>query len=583
MQAQMKLIEALEILREQQPAHGQTFRARLVCGFTPLHLETFFSAQLRSMLADRRIEILSGLYGDFWGNLDRIETAAADVGIVVMEWGDLDPRLGLRSLGSWNPSFLSEILENVKARTSRFAEVTEKVSRNTPVVISLPTLPLLPISFSPGWQASVFDLELRASMSSLGLKMAEIANVKVLNSERLDRLSPPDNRLDVKSELASGFPYKLAHASTVAQLMSHMISPVPPKKGLITDLDDTFWSGILGEVGVDRVFWDLEHHSQHHGLYQRLLHALSEAGVLIAAATKNDPQLVNKALDRNDLILSRDALYPVEAHWGPKSESVSRILKTWNIGADSVAFLDDSPMELAEVKASHPGVECILFPKDDPQALVGLLHHLRDLFGKSALSEEDSIRRESIRLRQEKAAEIESRHGNLEDFLAQADAELTLNFSKEPQDPRALELVNKTNQFNLNGRTYTQAAWQTYIRQPDTFLLVAGYKDKYGPLGKIAVLAGKHREKTIRVDTWVMSCRAFSRRIEHRCIDELFRRYQADEMIFDFQATAKNGPICEFLTHILGAKPEPRCVLSREQFLALEEETFHRVLEVSNG
>jgi FkbH-like protein len=579
----MRLIEALEILREQQPAHGQEFRARLVCGFTPLHLETFFAAHLRSIFADRRTEILSGLYGDFWGNLDRLEAAAADVGIVVMEWSDLDPRLGLRSLGSWNPSILSEILANVKARTSRFAEVAGRASRNTSVVISFPTLPLLPISFSPGWQASVFDLELRGQLSSLGLKMAETANVKVLNSEHLDRLSPPDNRLDVKSELASGFPYKLAHASTVAELMSRMVSPAPPKKGLITDLDDTLWSGILGEVGVDGVFWDLEHHSQHHGLYQRLLHALSEAGVLIAAATKNDPQLVNKALDRNDLIVPRATLFPVEAHWGPKSESVSRILKTWNIGADSVVFLDDSPMELAEVKASHPGVECILFPKDDPQALVGLLRHLRDLFGKSALSEEDGIRRESIRLRHETAAEIESPQGNLEEFLAQADGELTLNFSKEPQDPRALELVNKTNQFKLNPRTYTQADWQTYLRQPDTFLLVAGYQDKYGPLGKIAVLAGKHRAKTIRLDTWVMSCRAFSRRIEHRCVHELFRRYQADEIVFDFQATAKNGPLCEFLTHLLGAKPESPCALSREQFLALEEQTFHRVLEVPNG
>jgi FkbH-like protein len=579
----MKLIEALEILREEQPAHVQKFRACLVCGFTPSHLQTFLGAQLRSIFPDRRTEILSGLYGDFWGSLDRIETSGADVGIVVMEWSDLDPRLGLRSLGSWNPAIFPEILENVKARISRCAEVTEKLSRNTPVVMSLPTLPLLPISFSPGGQASVFDLELRARISSLGLKMAAIANVKVLNSERLDRLSPPDNRLDVKSELTSGFPYKLAHASAVAELLSRMISPAPPKKGLVTDLDDTLWSGILGEVGVDNVFWDLEHHSQLHGLYQRLLHALAAAGVLIAAATKNDPQLVEQALNRSDLILPRHTLFPVEAHWTPKSESVSRILKAWNIGADSVVFLDDSPMELAEVKASHPGVECILFPKDDPQALVGLLYRLRDLFGKSALSEEDSIRRESIRQLQENAGEMEGRQGNPEDFLAQADAELTLNFSKEPQDPRALELVNKTNQFNLNGRTYTQAAWQSYVRQPDTFLLVAGYKDKYGPLGKIAVLAGKHRGKAISLDTWVMSCRAFSRRIEHRCVEELFRRYQADQIVFDFQPTAKNGPISEFLTHLLGAKPQPRCVLAREQFLALQEGTFHRVLEVSNG
>ncbi|HXC62294.1 MAG TPA: HAD-IIIC family phosphatase [Nitrospiria bacterium] len=414
--------------------------------------------------------------------------------------------------------------------------------------------------------------------------MVEIRNVKLLNSERLDQLSPAANRLDVKSEIASGFPYKLAHASTVADLMSRLIISAPPKKGIITDLDDTLWNGILGEVGAGNISWDIEHDSQPHGLYQRLLHGLSEAGVLIAAASKNDPQIVGEALEREDLVLPRSALFPVDAHWGPKSESVGRILKTWNIGADSVVFVDDSPMELAEVKTNYPDVECILFPKNDPQALIGLLYRLRDLFGKSALSEEDAIRRESIRSSQKNGAGgVEDHGGNLDEFLAQADAEIALNFSKEPLDPRALELVNKTNQFNLNARRYTDAAWDAYIRHRDTFLMVVAYKDKYGPLGKIAVVAGRSLGKTVFLDVWVMSCRAFSRRIEDRCIHELFARFQAEKIVFDFKATPKNGPTGEFLARILGAKPEPQCSLSKRQFLSPQTTTSHHVTEVPNG
>src|SRR5579862_7567258 len=100
----MKLVEAFEILREGRPARAQSFRACLVCGFTPLHLETFFSAHLRSIFSDRNIHVSSGLYGDFWGNLERLDTTNTDVALVVMEWSDLDPRLGLRSSGSWAPS-----------------------------------------------------------------------------------------------------------------------------------------------------------------------------------------------------------------------------------------------------------------------------------------------------------------------------------------------------------------------------------------------------------------------------------------------------------------------------------------------
>jgi len=579
----MKLIEALEILRKEPPEPSDAFRAFLASGFEPLHLQTFLTAQLRLAFPGRKTQILSGVYGDFWGNLDRLSALGADVGILFCEWSDLDPRLSLRSLGSWEPSTFPEVLSNVRARASHLVEVAEKLSRQTTVVISLPTLPLPPVSFTPGWHAGALDLELKAIASSAGAKLALLANVKVLNSERLDRASPPGARLDAKSELAFGFPYQLTHASVLAEMMSHLVSAPTPKKGLITDLDDTLWSGVLGEEGFDGVFWDLEHHSQSHGLYQRLLDALSETGVLLAAASKNDPQLVAKVLDRNDLILSRQAIFPVEAHWRPKSESVSRILKTWNIGADSVVFIDDSPMELAEVKATHPDIECILFPKDDPQALLELLHQLRDLFGKGVLSQEDGIRRESIRRFQENVREFEGRDGKLEDFLAQAKAELTLNFSKEPLDPRALELVNKTNQFNLNGRRYTESAWQSYVKQPDTFLLIAAYKDKYGPLGKIAVLAGQTRAKKILLDVWVMSCRAFSRRIEYQCVAELFKHFQVSHIAFNFQATTKNGPLREFLAQLLGMEPRAGCELSKDEFAAIQEKTFQGVVEVPNG
>jgi FkbH-like protein len=583
MGSKMKLVEALEILQKGQSEHAQSFRAYLACGFEPLHLQTFIAAQLRQAFRDRKTEVLSGIYGDFWGNLDRLPAAGADVGIVISEWSDLDPRLGLRSLGSWESVTFAEILENVRTGASHLVEVAQNLSRQTALVISLPTLPLPPISFTPGWHAGALDLELRAIVSSVGVQIARTANVKLLNPERLDRLSPPSARLDAKSELASGFPYKLTHASTVAEMVSRLVSSPAPKKGLITDLDDTLWNGILGEEGFDGIFWDLEHHSQSHGLYQRLLRSLSETGVLVAAASKNDPQLVDKALDRSDLILERKAIFPVEAHWGPKSESVSRILETWNIGADSVVFIDDSPMELAEVKAAHPGVECILFPKDDSQGLMDLLQQLRDLFGKAVLSEEDTIRRESIRRFHESTKEFGGSDKKFQDFLEQAEAEVALNFSKEPPDPRALELVNKTNQFNLNGRRYTESAWQSYLKQPDTFLLIAAYKDKYGPLGKIAVLAGQRRSKKIFLDVWVMSCRAFSRRIEHRCIEELFKHFGVNDIAFAFQATPKNGPLREFLTHLLGQEPKPGCQLSRDRFTAVQEKTSPRVLEVSNG
>ena len=320
-----------------------------------------------------------------------------------------------------------------------------------------------------------------------------------------------------------------------------------------------------------------------HGVYQRFLHSLSESGVLIAIASKNDAITVQQAMGRSDLILPVQSVFPVEANWGPKSESVARILKAWNIGADAVVFVDDSPMELAEVKNRFPDMETLLFPKEDAKAIDGLLVILRDQFGRSTVSEEDAIRRESLRRSQELEEQGIGTGAVSDDFLKQAEAEITLSFIKDPPDPRAFELVNKTNQFNLNGRRYAEKEWHDFLQDPKSILLIVSYKDKYGPLGKIAVLGGRLAGKRLSVNVWVMSCRAFSRRIEHRCLEELFNRFALEEIVFDFSLTPKNGPTVEFLASFLGQVPEPDSVLSRATFFGGTKPTFHHVLELTRG
>jgi predicted enzyme involved in methoxymalonyl-ACP biosynthesis len=109
------------------------------------------------------------------------------------------------------------------------------------------------------------------------------------------------------------------------------------------------------------------------------------------------------------------------------------------------------------------------------------------------------------------------------------------------------------------------------------------YKDKYGPLGKIAVLAGRVVGSVLTLDAWVMSCRAFSRRIEHRCLEELFARFSLKEIVGNFVPTAKNGPIQEFLTDVLGHEPQANCVISRGAYMANRRDTFQKVLELTHG
>lgn len=365
-------------------------------------------------------------------------------------------------------------------------------------------------------------------------------------------------------------------------MLAALIQDSPPKKGLITDLDDTLWAGILGEIGVDGIRWDMPGHAHMHALYQQFLASLASAGVLLAAASKNDRALAEQAMSRSDLLLSKDTVSPLEIHWGPKSESVGRILEMWNIAAEDVVFIDDGPMEVAEVRAVFPQMECIVFPRGDYGAIWELLKRLRDCFGKGIVSPDDEIRQRSIRTATALKSSLPEGGLGAEGFLRNAGATITFCLGTDARGHRAFELINKTNQFNLNGRRFSESEWLSFLQEPAAFLLTASYEDKYGPLGKIAVVMGKTGGRKLYVNSWVMSCRAFSRRIEHQCLMYLFEKLGADEIVFRFEATPRNRPLQDFLAELLGGPPHPDLSLHKAQFDTKVLPLFHHVVEVAN-
>ena len=541
----MKLAEALSIVQKTS-AELPEFAVTLACGITPLHLQNFLAAHVQTAHADRKVKIHTGLFGDLAGTVEKVAEQRQSAIALVIEWPDLDPRLGYRQLGGWGRTALATAVEAVETMLQRLEAAITTVPASTVVAVSLPTIALPPGFHTGSWQASGMEVTLERAIAEFATRISRGPSVRVVNRAKLDLASPPASRYDLRSDLNTGFPYTMGHADVLASALAHLIAPPAPKKGLITDLDDTFWNGLVGEIGPENVSWDLSSHSQTHGLYQQMLGTLADHGVLIAIASKNSPEVVERALSRSDLAIRKDKIFPIEVHWEAKSGSVSRILKTWNIGAESVVFVDDSPMELEEVRALHPGIECLLFPKNDYPASFALLQRLRDLFAKPTLSAEDGFRLESIRAGQE-LAKTNGDAGSAEHFLASLAAAITLEYDPPSHDKRVLELVNKTNQFNLNGVRYTDAEWEEAKSAPGAFVLAISYADKFGPLGKIGVIAGVRQDNGVSVNTWVMSCRAFSRRIEHACLSELFRHFETYRILLNFKSTAKNGPTRDFL------------------------------------
>jgi FkbH-like protein len=546
----MKLIDALQIANAAQ--EGAPFQALLACGCEPLHLLTAVKAHLRLQLPNRSIAVRTGLYGDLAGTLESTRERP-DAALVVLEWADLDPRLGWRS----SSAVKVDVIADARAQLRRIENGIEALAEKTAVALSLPAVPMPPVFHTRGDELN--DVE--AALREMVFELAAATPATVLHPDTTYREPVHDLRV----ELMSGFPYRFAYADALAAGFVRAVMPATPKKGLITDLDETLWSGVLGDDGPEGISWDTDHKTHFHGLYQRVLNLLAGAGVLVGVASKNDAELVHEAFARRDLVVDPAQLFPIEAHWHPKVQSIARILKTWNVGADSVVFVDDNRLELEQAKQAFPAMECLEFRRDDAAFLV----ELRDRFGRRELREEDAIRVTSLRSGQAVRHAAEGQH-DLEALLAGAQATVTFRWGKEPADPRALELINKTNQFNLNGVRYTSGDWIAYLSEPSTRLVVVEYEDRFGKLGKIAAIAGRERERGFEVDVWVMSCRAFSRRIEHQCLKMLLDRWEP--LTFHWQQRERNGPMRDFLAEIA---PDLRSV-RRSEFCRRCPPLFHQ-------
>jgi FkbH-like protein len=186
---------------------------------------------------------------------------------------------------------------------------------------------------------------------------------------------------------------------------------------------------------------------------------------------------------------------------------------------------------------------------------------------------------ESIRRTQTFRLRTGTERKSTDQLLREVQGRLTFSIGRLVDDGRALELINKTNQFNLNGKRHNPETWSSLFRDPRIQGVIASYEDKYGKLGKVAVLIGRLSEKQLTLENWVMSCRAFSRRIEYQCIQYLYDRFGVSEIKFEVQPTASNGPMIEFLQQWTDHPVQGALTLDRLSFLQRAPRLPHAMSE----
>lgn len=326
-------------------------------------------------------------------------------------------------------------------------------------------------------------------------------------------------------------------------------------KCVICDLDNTLWGGIIGDDGLENIaLGHLGEGEAFHELQHYVLE-LKRRGLLLTVCSKNDE--ANALLpfrEHPETVLRETDFAAFTANWQHKNENIARQQKTLNIGLDSMVFLDDNPFERNLVRESLTDVIVPELP-EDPSEYVRHINEL-NLFETTAISEEDLQRTEMYRA-QSQRTELEQQFEGIDDYLRSLEMRITVARFDEFHLPRIVQLLQRSNQFNLTTRRHNAAECTALMKRNDCLPVYVKLADKFGDYGLIAVIILVPNEANLEVDTWLMSCRVLSRGVEQYCMNHVVEaagQMGAARLIGRYLPTKKNGMVREFFAQFGFAK-----------------------------
>jgi FkbH-like protein len=317
-------------------------------------------------------------------------------------------------------------------------------------------------------------------------------------------------------------------------------------KCLVLDLDNTLWGGVVGDDGVDGIVIGQGSESgEAFVALQRYAKGLSQRGVILAVCSKNDE--ANALLpfeNRSEMILRRADIACFIANWQDKATNLRHVAKQLNIGLDSLVFVDDNPFERNLVRRELPMVSVPELP-EDPAAYVRLLS-APGYFETLSITEED--RERSLQYRANLAREeLREKATDLQGFLKALKMKLIWSPFAAKDLKRVVQLINKTNQFNLTTRRYSEEAVRALLADKDVLTLQLRLLDVYGNNGIIALLIAKRNPGAeLELDTWLMSCRVLGRQVEQATLNilaEKAREMGCSHIIGHYRPTASNAMV----------------------------------------
>ncbi|MFI9508187.1 HAD-IIIC family phosphatase [Nocardia sp. NPDC052566] len=293
-------------------------------------------------------------------------------------------------------------------------------------------------------------------------------------------------------------------------------------KCLVWDLDDTLWDGTVSERDG----------AAPKPAALRALEALDGRGILHAVASRGEPELALAHLRAHGV---EDMFSAIEVGWGPKSEAVRRIAAELGIGLDTVAFIDNDPVERAEVAAAHPRVRC--YPAEQLDTLLDLAE-----LNPAVITADATQRRSRYRAERARRDDLREFAGTDQEFLASLGLIMTVRRAGEDDLARANELTVRTHQLNTTGVTFDLDELRALTVSDRHEVLVAELSDRFGSYGTIGLAVSETRGDDAVLRLLLMSCRVLSRGVGTVLIRHMIERATAAgrRMVAEFVPTEVN-------------------------------------------
>lgn len=314
------------------------------------------------------------------------------------------------------------------------------------------------------------------------------------------------------------------------------------KKCLVLDLDNTLWGGVIGDDGLDGIQIGQGHPVGESFLsIQQWAKDLKQLGVILAVCSKNNEDIAREVFrEHPGMLLKEEDISVFVANWDDKASNIRYIAETLNIGLDSIVFLDDNPAEREIVRTMLPEVSVPELPRD-PSQILRIVCAAR-YFEKIDYTADD------VQRNQQYASNAKREHArqsasSLEEYLASLDMQIRFSPFDTLGRKRIVQLINKTNQFNLTTQRYTEAEVIQFEQDKHSTTLQIHLSDRFGDNGMISVLICRTVEDCWEIDTWLMSCRVIKRKVEESVCNELvaLARQQGIRLLRGFyRPTVKN-------------------------------------------